>query len=326
MTRSLKCARVIAGALLSGIILAGCATRPVIEADPGLPARVELTEVPFHPQERYQCGPAALATVFNSRGVAVTPEALVPEVYLPAREGSLQAEMIASTRRHGLLPVALEGGMNALLRELAAGNPVLVLQNLGLGWYPRWHYAVAVGYDRDAETVLLRSGTQARRETGFGVFERTWARSRHWALVVVPPDRVPVTASALGYLEAAAGFEAVGSTTLAEQAYTTATRHWPEEPLAWLGLGNARFALGETSAAEAAYREALARDPRRVFAWNNLAYTLQRLGCPAEAREAAACAHRLAPDDPSVSDTWRELQDLKGEPGHCGLPACPVTP
>ena len=88
--------------------LTGCATPQVaalLARPPAtLPARVELTGVPFHPQEEYQCGPAALATVLVHAGVATTPDALVPEVYLPARGGSLQAEMLAAARRHGRWP------------------------------------------------------------------------------------------------------------------------------------------------------------------------------------------------------------------------------
>ena len=45
----------------------------------------ELTEVPFFPQEDYQCGPAALATSMANFNVNVTPEQLINQVYLPAR-------------------------------------------------------------------------------------------------------------------------------------------------------------------------------------------------------------------------------------------------
>lgn len=33
--------------------------------DPGLPGQVEISSIPFHPQEAYQCGPAALAMVLQ---------------------------------------------------------------------------------------------------------------------------------------------------------------------------------------------------------------------------------------------------------------------
>ncbi|HKB52378.1 MAG TPA: hypothetical protein VKD22_00145, partial [Ramlibacter sp.] len=67
----------------------------------GVPQTVELRNVPFFPQKEYECGPAALATVLASSGVAVTPDPLVKDVYLPARRGSLQLEMLAAARRYG---------------------------------------------------------------------------------------------------------------------------------------------------------------------------------------------------------------------------------
>jgi PBP1b-binding outer membrane lipoprotein LpoB len=46
------------------LLLAGCASTPQTHSltanRPGdLPERVELTQVPFFPQDAYQCGPAA---------------------------------------------------------------------------------------------------------------------------------------------------------------------------------------------------------------------------------------------------------------------------
>jgi len=61
------CAGLLMGALLA--VLAGCAqlvpqTMALRTGWPdGVPQRVEWTDVPFFPQEDYQCGPAALATV-----------------------------------------------------------------------------------------------------------------------------------------------------------------------------------------------------------------------------------------------------------------------
>ena len=94
-------------------LIQGCAswtpqTKDLAEhRPPGIPGARELTEVPFFPQDDYQCGPAALATVMSAAGVKVTPEELVPEVYLPERKGSLQVEMLAAPRRHGLVSYQL---------------------------------------------------------------------------------------------------------------------------------------------------------------------------------------------------------------------------
>src|SRR3954469_20068756 len=118
------------------------------------PRAVELSDVPFFPQEDYQCGPAALATLINWSGTTITPAALVPQVYVPARKGSFQVEIVAAARGQGLLPYILKPELTALMAEISAGNPVMVLQNLGLSWHPTWHYAVAVGFDLPQRQII----------------------------------------------------------------------------------------------------------------------------------------------------------------------------
>ena len=115
-----------------------------------------LEQVPFHPQELHQCGPAALATLLGASGLAADPLQLADQVYVPGRRGSFQAELIAATRRAGRVPWQVDGTLAALAAEVAAGRPVLVLQNLALPAWPRWHYAVVIGVD--ADRVTLRSG------------------------------------------------------------------------------------------------------------------------------------------------------------------------
>jgi len=69
--------------------------------------------------------------------------------------------MIAAARRNGFVAIELAPNLSDLLAEIAAGNPVVVLQNLALDWYPAWHYAVAIGYDLKASASLCaraRSG------------------------------------------------------------------------------------------------------------------------------------------------------------------------
>jgi hypothetical protein len=194
-----------AGLLLA--LLAGCAQlvpqTVALRSDwpPGVARTVELTSVPFFPQEEYQCGPAALATLLTHSGVPVTPDHLVSQVFLPARQGSLQIEMLAAPRRYGRVSYPLGRHYVDLLREVAAGNPVIVLQDVGL-MFAQWHYAVVNGFDYPSGTVYLRSGTNPRQEMPFTAFERSWMASGYWAMVVTAPDRIPVTATEDGWLAA----------------------------------------------------------------------------------------------------------------------------
>jgi len=304
--------RLLAGGLFCVWLLGGCATAWQTEnlrtTPPlSLPLHQELTRVPFYPQQQYQCGPAALATILTHHGLAVAPEALVSQVYLPAREGSLQVEMTATARRYGMLVYPLRPELLALLTEVAAGNPVLVLQNLGFDWFPQWHYAVVVGYDLPPAELLLRSGTTRRWQTSLAVFERTWARANYWALVILPAGQIPHTAEPLRYLPAVFDLEQTGQADAAYRAYQAAARRWPEQPQVWLTLGNAAYQHQDYQDAVVAFAEVTHLQPSNATGWNNLAYALLQTGCPVQARRAASCAVRHAPTAANILASQAEI-------------------
>ncbi len=311
--------RLLAGGLLCVWLLGGCAsawqTEKLHTAPPAnLPTQQELTKVPFYPQQQYQCGPAALATVLNYYGLAITPEALVSQVYLPAREGSLQVEMTATARHYGLLVYPLRPELSALLAEVAAGNPVLVLQNLAFSWAPQWHYAVVVGYDLATAELVLRSGTTPRWQTSLAAFERTWARANYWSVVILPAGQVPRTAEPLQYLPSALDLEQMGQMEAAYQAYQAAARRWPEQPQVWLTLGNAAYQQQHYQQAVSAFSEVIHLQSSNATGWNNLAYALLQTGCPAQARRAISCAVSHAPTAAEILASQAEImQQGKGQ-------------
>ena len=287
--KPIQSARLIAGvfAFACAALLHGCAsftpqTKSLAESRPaGVPGARELTEVPFFAQNDYQCGPASLAMAMVAAGVKVTPDELVPEVYLPERKGSLQVEMLAAARRHGLVSYQLAPSYADVIREIAAGTPVIVLQNLGIK--EGWHYAVAIGYDWDNGMLQLRSGLNERQELPFAMNEMVWRRSGYWAMVVVPPERIPASADEQRWLAAVAALERTGQSAAARSAYRTFLERWPANVNAAIGLANAHHALGELREAEAVLREAALRAPDSVVVLNNLAQTLADQGRYGEA-------------------------------------------
>lgn len=300
--------------LASLLFLSACTSSPERAAAPP----VELTAVPFYPQEAFQCGPAALATLLGARGVSVGPDELLAQVYLPARRGSLQIELVAAARGHGLVPYQLIAPTRAdLYRELAAGNPVLVLQNLGLAWYPRWHYAVLVGLDRGGEEVILRSGRDPRRVISWQLFARTWERAQRWALVVMPPDRLPAGAQEPAYLRAVAAFEKLGRWDVARPAYEAALARWPHSLGAHIGLGNALFAAGDIAGAESVLRAATLAHPAAPAAFNNLAFVLARQGDLGAAEAAARRGVELGEGQRAFRQTLEEIRALRCVSGWC---------
>ena len=270
----------------------------------GLPKHVELADVPFFPQDDYQCGPAALATVLTSYGVNVTPEQLVSQVYLPERKGSLQVEMLAAARRHGLVSYELRGGLEPLMREVAAGNPVILLQNLGIR--DGWHYAVAIGWDYDDGMLILRSGTDKRKEMRFPFNEIAWMRSGYWAMVAMPPDRIPVTAEESRWLAAVAAFERVADPKLARTAYARVLERWPRDTNASIGLANTLHAMGDLKQAESVLREAARHAPGSPIVLNNLAQTLSDQG---HDQEALPIIERAAADPGPFADAIKQTRE-----------------
>lgn len=248
----------------------------------GVPRQVELSRVPFFPQEEYQCGPAALAMVMQHAGVPVRPEPLVQEVWLPARSGSLQLEMLAAPRRHGLVSYRLAPSYADLLREVAAGRPVLVLQDVG-PLLPQWHYAVVNGFDYATGTVYLRSGLQPRQEMPFSYFERTWQAGKYWAMVVTQPDDIPPTATEGRWMEALLGLARGGDVEATVRGYRAALARWPDSLPAAVGLANHLHERGSLPEAAGVLRTALRKSPHSVILLNNLAQTLSDLGLHFEA-------------------------------------------
>jgi hypothetical protein len=311
-------ARTLAGVFVLVLLfgaLQGCAglvpqTSALLEGLPeGLPPSAELTEVPFFPQLENECGPASLATVLNAAGAKTTPEALVPEVYLPARKGSLQVEMLAATRRHGLVSYQLEPSFVDVMREVASGTPVVVLQNLG-GFWDEWHYAVVVGYEYSLGQLVLRSGITEREEMPFGVSEFVWKRGGYWAMVATPPDRIPVTAREDKWLNALVAFERLNEPRSNRAAYAAFLKRWPDNVNAAIGLANAHYALGELPQAEKVLRAALGRAPDSPIVLNNLAQTLSDQGRDREALSfIEKAASKALPEDGAYAAAVRDTRD-----------------
>jgi len=289
LSRLLRNARLAAGVLLSAALASGCAlvipqTVELHDAWPsGVPGHIELADVPFLPQDEYQCGPAALATTLSYAGLSITPEDLVPKVYLPARRGSLQVEMLAAPRTYGFVSYKLAGRFEDVLREVAAGNPVIVLQDFGIWPISIWHYSVVVGYDRSRGQVILRSGTKPRPPMPFAVLEYIWKESEYWAMVTVPPERIPATATESEYAAAIAAMARVGGARAATRAYAAFLRRWPDNIASLIGLANSHYALGELKDAESVLRRASESHPDSVPVLNNLAQALSDQGRNEEA-------------------------------------------
>lgn len=308
--------------IVLALLVSGCSSIQPSVAPAGKSLRLKA---PFVEQEAAYCGPAALSSALLFYGRDASLESLVKQVYIPGREGSLTLEMTVASRRHGLLPYPAKASLDSLLAELDAGHPVLVLQNLGFSWWPQWHYALLVGYEQNGEKLLLHSGEIPYYEISAGTFMRTWARSQHWGLVLVPADQIPASADAITYLKTLEQMRETRSLNADKllSALTQAAAYWPESSAAHFAMANHLQAAGRHSEASNYFLNGIRLRPDSALAWNNLAYSLKAQGCGASARIAIDEAVKLAPKDARISASVEDIGDGDNDSADC--PALPYA-
>jgi tetratricopeptide (TPR) repeat protein len=301
-----------------------------------LPSYHALQDVPFFAQDEYQCGPAALAMMLSYRAVRVSPDDLVSKVYVPEQLGTFQIELRAATRSYGLVPYVLPNSMEALFREVAAGNPVLVLQNLGLDILPQWHYAVVIGYDLAEGDVILHSGEDESIRMALATFERSWVNNAQaWGMLALLPSELPNQITPLQLAQNAEDMNAVGRPEVAMTLYEVGLERWPGNDLLTFGTGNLDYQHGHYVSASEHFLKMLEYSPKDIRAWNNLAYSLAQQGCM-QALDVAQCATKLAKEHDRRSDaiasTFSEIKAIlsnnpylsEGNAKVCDtVPSCP---
>ncbi len=295
-----------------GACVSGTKILPSLLSDGRALSVYELQEVPFFPQERYQCGPASMATLLKASGLEVTAADLTKKVFLPGRKGSLQVELLAVARRYGRLPYVIEPELRALVEELLAGRPVLVLQNLAFKHWPVWHYAVVIGFDPAADVLILRSGKEFRKKMPTRKFLATWKKGNSWGLVLLRPGELPAKPDHDRYLGALAQIPESGFSGLQVGGYQAAAKRWPDSAAAFLGLGNAWFAAGNAEKAVAVFRQFLLANPDQLVVRNNLAEVLGYTGKHREALQEIEKALKLAGDkDPFYPVFLRTREQIR---------------
>ena len=306
--------------LLVVITLSGCvAQQPleqfVIEQEPMIEREsVYLATTPFFPQQQYQCGPAALATLLNDSGVSVQSTELVSKVYIPERKGSLQVEMFAASRQYQRIPYQIDPTLEAMLDELYSERPVLVMQNLGFESKPFWHYAVVVGFVFESNEIILRSGTDFDKRMDVEKFLQTWQRAENWAFVLLDLDVLPENPDFNRYFQSVVSMEQVLNAEQMIQLYEQTNQNFPEQTMVAFGLADAYGRSGRLPDAAIEYKRILAADPEHVAATNNLALTLQELSCATEALKMAQRAVSLSQNSGQfISESQDTLQTIMSE-------------
>jgi Flp pilus assembly protein TadD len=112
-------------------------------------------------------------------------------------------------------------------------------------------------------------------------------------MVAVAPGVVPETAEPTAFLEAVSAFEMTNNPAAVKTAYAAASRRWPDNVAAQIGVGNAAYRSHDLATAETVFRRISNEHPESVAALNNLANTLSDQKRYKEAEEVAHRAVRL---------------------------------
>ncbi len=259
-----------------------------------LPEKKEIENVPFIKQSAGTCGPATLAMALQANGKNISMQELESQVFTPGMNGSLQTDLISASRRQGMLAVPIEG-INALIREVAAGHPVIVFENLGLSWIPQWHFALVYGYDLPSRELILHTGPYEHHHLGIDDFEKSWKLANEWGLVVLPPNQLSATANEVAHVKAAAGLEQARQSASAKSAYEKIIEKWPQSLGARVGLANLAFENGDCRTAVTLLTATAQDHPTMPSVWHNLAVAQGRCQMKQQAQQSAAMALRLCP-------------------------------
>jgi len=185
---SLLAAALIGGGLL--LIQGGCAAGgsaakgagAVQSSNVPVPVSTVIAGVPFLPQEEDTCGPSSLAMVLGFLGRKVDTAEIVRETRTEGLRGTLITDLAAAARRRGFAAEVVDLDLPRLRERIVAGDPVILLVDLGVWSWSRPHYLVAYGWT--PEGVVAHSGRERGKVIPFPTLDAQWAKMGRLAILV----------------------------------------------------------------------------------------------------------------------------------------------
>ena len=285
-------------------LLAGCgisAARIQEDLRTGASQGAYVPGVPFEPQRKGFCGPAALSSVLGYWGKPASQEAIGKEIYSPALKGTLGFLLWCHARRAGLASLELQGldpdALDAFLRQ---GIPVILNLDLGLGMTSAQHYVLVVGHDRGRALWVLQDGKRPDRVAQDAWLMDRWKGTGRWALAAFPPDKALADLPAEVLCQAAKRCEDLGHPETAAGHLKQAEARGSQDARLCLEIALLYKHLGLPDATERAYRRIIQIAPDGPDAYNNLATLLLEAGRLDEAEPLARQAAERCAKDPQT--------------------------
>jgi len=137
--------------------------------------------VPFLPQEEDSCGPSSLAMLLRLHGIPATTRGLIEETRIPGLRGTLITDLAAAARSRGLAAQVTNLDLEGLRRRIAAGEPVILLIDLGVWAWSRPHYLLVYGVK--PKGVVAHSGRTQGMIIPYATLLRQWEKMGRLAIV-----------------------------------------------------------------------------------------------------------------------------------------------
>jgi ABC-type bacteriocin/lantibiotic exporter with double-glycine peptidase domain len=145
-----------------------------------------IPNVPFFPQEIYQCGPACLSEVFHYWGKKISPEEIASEIYSKSAKGTLTLDMVLFPERNGFTAKQFKGDIGAIQKNIDEGYPLVIMVDLGFSFYKKNHFLVIFGYNEDG--FYAHTGKEESKFLPIKSFLKTWEKTNFWTLLITPKE------------------------------------------------------------------------------------------------------------------------------------------
>jgi len=277
-----------------------------------------ISGVPFIRQQRFFCGPAAIAVVEQFNGREVSQSEIAEQVFAKSIKATLTLDVHLYAKDQNLWSqqVATPDGIKTWIRK---GVPVLALMQVGPPIARQYHFIVLIGFDDSKRHFITHDAYLANRIISYRKFTKHWLRARRWALVMAPPERVIWPLDAAGYNDLGVRFEAANQNKQALTAYEKAIKAEPAKAVYHFNRANVLFkivaatGLAKDSLAPivASYRKALSLDPGFAHARNNLAYVLMLAGELDAALEEALAVAGNQNKSSQRFEYWETLAEIR---------------
>ena len=224
--------------------------------------------VKFFKQQEKECGPTSLYTILNYYKPGVYGiENIKHMTMTPGFDGAMKRDLLAAARRSGFAFYPVYTPEDHLI-AIEDGEPVLVFQNLGLGFSPTWHFSVVTGYSKDPDQIFVHDGKTPHKKFTPSRFFKAWYRGKKWSYIVVPPEHIPKNRTFREALDNASAFLNLGDLKAARKILNAADKRWPKRFEIYAGLGNA-YASTDVKKALLYYDKALLLKPGHLGLINN---------------------------------------------------------